>query len=58
MTLVSFLTKNILIEHEAAILRYSKLSKKKETDPARQEANEDVFVFRKRFHQVSILIRK
>lgn len=39
-------------EHDASILRYSKLSKKKDSEATRAEANEDVFVNRKRFHQV------
>ena len=42
-------------EHEQAMGRYMKFSKKKDHDTkAKYEAVEDLYVYRKKFHQVSI----
>ena len=42
----------VLADHEQSINRYMKLPKKKLTDQARAEANEDLFVYRKKCHKV------
>uniref|UniRef100_A0ABM0MZ11 DCC-interacting protein 13-alpha-like n=1 Tax=Saccoglossus kowalevskii TaxID=10224 RepID=A0ABM0MZ11_SACKO len=41
--------------HDQAMMKYSKLSKKRENETkARIEANEDLYVYRKKFHQTTM----
>ena len=42
-------------EEEQAMQKYLKLSTKPEYDEQRNELNEQVFIFRKKFHQVIII---
>ncbi|KAL3853218.1 hypothetical protein ACJMK2_016775 [Sinanodonta woodiana] len=41
-------------EHEQAMVKYMKLSKKKESERQRTEANDELYVMRKKFHQTSL----
>ena len=43
-------------DHEQAINRFMKLPKKKLTDQAKQEANEDLYVYRKKCHKVGAFV--
>jgi len=40
------------IEHESAMNKYMKIPKKKDNEKSRQETNEDLYIMRKKFHQV------
>lgn len=42
----------VITEHEQAMGKYMKLSKKKENDRLRREVNEELYTSRKKFHQV------
>jgi len=56
--LITRLTTNILqklwrTEHERSLAAYMKFSKKREGDKGHQEAIDDLYVARKKFHQVA-----
>lgn len=42
----------VFIDHETAVAKYNRVSKKKETERSRFDANSDLFSVRRRFHQV------
>jgi DCC-interacting protein 13 alpha len=41
-------------EHDSAMVKYSKTSKRRETDKARFEANAELYMARKKFHEVTL----
>ena len=43
-------------EHEASLTRYMKVSKKKDLPKVREDASEDLFVYRKKRHQVGTFL--
>ena len=40
-------------EHDQSMIKYNRVSKKKETERSRFDANSELFATRRRFHQVS-----
>lgn len=42
----------MIAEHDNAVAKYNRVSKKKETERSRFDANSDLFSARRRFHQV------
>ena len=45
-----------ITEHEASLTRYMKVSKKKDLPKVREDASEDLFVYRKKRHQVGTFL--
>ena len=43
-------------EHENALIKYMRHPKKKDNDKTRFEVNEDLYIRRKKFHQVRFIV--